>query len=101
MSEANEVECVVRRFESLRKELFAAIDYSIKMDGHCKSYEGAMAICWPDRWSDEYQIRLDCYVIGPGRHHYWNGKSIDEALTKAEADIKEWIAEEYAFDYDV
>ena len=94
------VESVVMRLEKLRLELFDAIDYAIKMDGHHKSYEGKLAMVWPHRFTDEYAIELSCYVIGPSRHYSWGGKSFDEALTKAEKDIREWIKEEYENDYD-
>ena len=90
----NEVERIVIRFEQLRKELFDAIDYSIKMDGHHKSYEGRLSWIWPHRFTDEYQIDLACYVIGPNRGYTWTGKSFAECLDQAEKDIRKWIKED-------
>lgn len=100
MSDANNFNELIVRFEALRKDLFAAIDYAIKQDGHHKSYEGTMAMYWPNRWDDGYTITLDCYVIGPSRHYHWGGKSFDLALNQAEKDIRMWIAEEYEHIYD-
>lgn len=37
--------------------------------------------------------KLHCYVIGPSRHYEWRGRTMDEALDKAEADINTWIEE--------
>lgn len=95
-----QLERFIKRIDALRKDLFDAIDYSLKMDGHHKNYEGRITLCWPPRFEDEYTITLDCYVIGPGRHYYWTGKTPDDALDKAEKDIREWIKEEYEHDYD-
>ena len=92
--ETSPVERLVIRFEQLRKELFDAIDYNIKMDGHHKSYEGKLAMIWPHRFTDEYQIELSCYVIGPSRGYTWTGKSHEECLAKAEMDIRRWIKED-------
>jgi len=92
-------ERLVMRIDALRKDLFDAIDYAIKMDGHHKSYEGRLTMCWPHRFENEYTIALDCYVIGPNRHYYWTGANFTEALDKAEKDIRNWIKEEYEHDY--
>lgn len=85
----------LERFFKLREDLFAAIKHQLTIDSHCKSYEGLMSIVWPCYFDDEYLIKLDCYIIGPSRHHFWTGKSITEALDRAEADIREWIEESY------
>lgn len=91
---SNPIDGFVIRFEQLRKELFDAIDYSIKMDGQHKSYEGRLALIWPHRFTDEYQIELSCYVIGPSRGYTWAGKTHEECLDQAEKDIRRWIKED-------
>ena len=44
----------------------------------------------PDQ-PDFYLIRLHCYVLGPGRHYEWKGRTLKNALDKAEKDINQWI----------
>lgn len=99
MSEANDFDALVKRFLTLRADLFAAIRHSLEQDGHCKSYEGRLAMQWPHYFEEEYTITLDCYVIGPSRHYYWTGKDFTEALDNAEKDIRAWIQEEYESEY--
>ena len=84
----------ILRIEKLRQEIFDAIDYAIQMDGHHKSYEGKLSLVYPHRFTNDYQIELSCYVIGPNRHYSWAGESFSECLDKAEADIKRWIKED-------
>lgn len=91
------------RFLNLRKKLFEAIRRELEDDNGCKSYEGALEVtlCFPNYFDDEYcdecvvyyVIELHCYVIGPGRHYRWDGRSFDVALRKAERDIYSWIGE--------
>lgn len=87
----------VLRFVELRDELFTAIKDALAGDGHCKSYEGAFTVRLPNYHEQDdqgaWQIALDCYVIGPNRHYYWNGDSFADALQQAEKDIRKWIAE--------
>lgn len=90
------------RFARLRKMVAQEIDRQLAIDSYCKSYEGTweLTICFPNYFEDEtatanpdfYQIGLHCYVIGPGRHYDWSGKSWDECLTKAELNIEKWCA---------
>ena len=85
------------RLMTLRAELFAAIKKQLARDGHCKSYEGAFAIRLPNYFEQDeaaWQITLDCYVIGPSRHYEWNGQTLAEAITRAEAGVRSWIAQE-------
>ena len=89
------------RFLTLRKKLFEAIREQLEIDSHCKSYEGAFEItkCYPNYFEDEYGgcegihwvIELHCYVIGPFRHYRWDGRTLDEALRKAEEEIYSWL----------
>jgi len=50
MTVTTDFERFVMRVDELRKCLFEAIDYAIKMDGHHKNYEGRIALCWPHRF---------------------------------------------------
>ena len=85
------------RFYKLREKLFDEIKKILEEDGYCKSYEGAMAIGFPnylqgrDESEDKFSITLDCYVVGPSRHYQWFGKTFEESLSKAENEILSWI----------
>jgi hypothetical protein len=83
----------MERFLQLRDELFVAIGHELSIDSHCKTYEGSMSIVWPCYFEDGFVIKLDCYVVGPSRHYDWSGETFEEALDKAEKDIREWIKE--------
>jgi hypothetical protein len=88
-------------FLYLRKRLFKAMDKYFEEDtGGCKSYEGAFSIGlkYPDYFEKndqpKYFIHLDLYVLAPaGRHHEWEGDTIEEALGKCKKDILSWIKE--------
>jgi len=103
-----------QRFVQLRAELFTAIAQSLAEDGHCKSYEGALSVSLPNFFEERaahehdygwlreeaWGIELHCYLIGPNRHYRWSGVSFDEALCKAELDIRAWIAGDYRLRHD-
>lgn len=88
------------RFQSLRSELFAAIEHALEQDGHCKSYEGHFRVeaSLPNYFEEKdgtpglWSLILNCYLIGPHRHYEWVGNSFEECLRKAEIDIRAWIA---------
>lgn len=92
------------RFIALRRMLLNALD-KVDMSDGCKSYEGIfeLTFSYPDYFDsnskkddpDFCMITLHCYVLGPGRHYEWRGKTIEEAVKKCEHDIKQWIK-----DYD-
>lgn len=84
----------------LRNLLFAEIKRCLAEDGHCKHYEGRVSLQWPGYFDDDYVVELDCYLIGPSRHYSWRGVSHDDALAKALADVRVWIAENEADDYN-
>lgn len=92
-----------KRFLALRRRVMAAIKKALEIDPGCKSYEGAMELLieYPNYFelneSEEdtpnwYEIRLHCYVLGPARHYEWIGRTLNEALDKAEKEISMWIA---------
>ena len=92
------------RFFNLRKKVMKAIEEQLADDPHCKSYEGTFewTACYPNYFEDEtgikgpclYVLTLHCYVLGPFRHYEWRGKTKDEALMKAEAEINSWLGVE-------
>lgn len=94
----------MERFKRLRRAVMKAIERELSYDGHCKSYEGTFewTVCYPNYFEDEtgdngasfYKLTLHCYVLGPARHYDWTGKTMDEALDKAEAEIDSWIGGE-------
>lgn len=87
----------LERFYALRQYVFDNIKHELSIDSHCKSYEGAMAIHFPDYFdgstSDRWAITLDCYVFGPSRHYRWAGDTFLIALGKAEKEIKFWVSD--------
>jgi hypothetical protein len=97
----NAAPAVDERFSKLRKKVMQAIEEQLAIDCSCKSYEGTFEwnICYPDYFEDEtgnkgasfYMLTLHCYVLGPGRHYQWKGKTMDETLDKAEKDIYRWL----------
>ena len=92
-----------KRFLALRRRVMQAIRRQLEVDSTCKSYEGAFEILvsYPDYFDWEYDnkpdepkfylIHLDCYVLGPGRHYEWRGRTLKNALDHAEKDINQWI----------
>lgn len=90
----------MNKFYKLREDLFKQIDKALEEDGHHKSYEGTLEItcCYPNRFEENgenkpnyWVIELHCYVIGPSRHYDWDGKTFEEALFKADKEIREWF----------
>lgn len=80
-------------FLFLRKRIFELIKRSLKLDGHCKSYEGALSIHWPNYFEDStgvMRIELACYVLGGSRHSSWEGKTLSEAIVKMDQDVDRW-----------
>ena len=84
---------------SLRALVVRGVKRALELDGHCKSYEGAMEFTVdmpPVYCSDQrtyYRLTLDCYVLGPSRHYEWGGTDATETLQRAMADVARWIAE--------
>ena len=88
-------------FLNLRKTVWDYIAEYLKDDAGHKSYEGTfeLTVCYPDYFTgDGYAsgpealiVTLHCYVLGPGRHYSWKGKTWEQALRRAERDILEWI----------
>ena len=86
---------------ALRQRLFKMIEKSLKEDPICKSYEGALevAFVYPNYFEQadavEYVcIRLDCYVLGWGRHYMFKGETFAEALDEFEKTLDEFESEE-------
>lgn len=92
-------------FMSARKKVaeYLAEYFAHDEDGCCKSYEGTweLLVSYPNYFEDEtatakpdyYQVTLHCYVLGPGRHYEWSGKTWAEVFRKCNADIDKWIKE--------
>lgn len=81
------------RLEYYRKRLFGAIAKSLEQDGHCKSYEGQLSVCFPSYHDSDGDIslQLDCYVLGPTRHYEYTGKNLGKCLDKAEEELARWM----------
>lgn len=87
----------LNRFFKLRQTIFDKIKAALQEDEHCKSYEGAMRLGFPNYFEQDSEdscmrcsVLLDCYVLGPVRHYEWYGRTFTEALDKAEKEIESW-----------
>lgn len=99
----NDASADFERFHRLREKTFAGIGKALSENGgYGKSYEGAFEViqeysCFYDdvdaMRTPIVRIKLHCYILGPARHYEWSGRTFEEALDKAEADIDKWIAE--------
>ena len=85
------------RFFKLRQAIFDKIKAALQEDSHCKSYEGAMLLGFPNYFEQDSEdscmrcsVLLNCYVLGPVRHYEWYGRTFTEALDKAEKEIDSW-----------
>ena len=93
MTDFNQIK---ERFDALRKLTMDAIGRELEIDYCGKSYEGIFewTVCYPSYYDDpDAKAGLHCYVLGPGRHYEWKGRTLKNALDKAEKDINQWIRE--------
>lgn len=70
-----------------------------------KSYEGAMSLSveMPDVFDDgppSYCLKLDCYLLCPGRHATWRGFDLSALLDSAERDVAAWMNDQYGDETD-
>lgn len=92
-----------KKFLTLRKKVAKYIEEYLEEDCGHKSYEGTweLLVSYPNYFEDEtasappdfFQITLHCYVLGPGRHYDWSGKTWSEALARCQHDIEQWLSE--------
>lgn len=98
-------------FEELRTMVNDAIHHAWEQGEPGKSYEGEWEITchFPgageydkgeDSSPDCWHVVLHCYLIGPSRHYYWNGKTLGDALKKCQHDVSMWCAEEMDMERD-
>lgn len=72
---------------------------AMKDDSMHKSSEAYMEIgyCMPGMFSDGqqpyWQVQIYSYVLGPNRMHSWTGKTLGEAMSKAEDAVEQWTME--------
>jgi hypothetical protein len=84
------------KFIALRQYVFDKIKKALEEDGHHKMYEGAFTVSthWPNYFENEssmyVELTLDCYLLGPTRHYSWTGKTLREAIDKADKEIRGW-----------
>lgn len=84
------------RVSELRSRLIRSTYDALKEDGLHKSSEAAIDItfCIPGMFSDDQSPRwcvmVYSYVLGPNRSHHFMGKSLNEAIAKAEDAVKTW-----------
>jgi len=61
-----------------------------------KSYEGALELHLAGKFEEYYTVILHCYLIGPGRHYAWKGKSLEAVLGAAAVTVSKWVDEQAA-----
>lgn len=87
------------RLADLRADLFVELGELLALDDHCKHYEGAFSVHFPNYFEaragegNGWQITLDCYLVGPSRHYEWSGDTFGDALERCERDVRKWINE--------
>lgn len=81
------------KLAAYRERLFEAITRALKIDGHCKSYEGALEILAPSAFGGDWSIELHCYVLGPHRHYTFAGATLSDCVDKANDALDTWIDE--------
>ena len=82
------------RLMAMRERVYRCIEDELDRDGHHKSYEGAWEVTMsiPEIFSRgepiEWTVTLHCYVLDlSGRHEHWTGRTLAEAIAKAEHSI--------------
>lgn len=92
------------RLMRLRKYLFDKIREAFADGAIGKSTEGLFEVCHSlaDYYEEEYKggysgelwiVKLYCYVVGPSRHYEWKGRTLEDAVKKAENEIYGWFGE--------
>ncbi|PAB59018.1 hypothetical protein [Anaeromicrobium sediminis] len=89
----------IERFATLRKELFSIMSKELHLHTNPKSYEGKFRVGFPNFFEEydsnnykRWYIELDLHMLYPfGKTHIWYGNSFEEALHKAENEIRNWI----------
>lgn len=84
------------RLVRLRDRVIAATREALRADGMHKSSEAAVSASFnlPSMFDDDqsayWGIEVYSYVVGPSRNHSWFGKTLTEALAKAEEAVSAW-----------
>lgn len=84
-----------RRIIQLRERVRTSTYEAMKGDGHHKSGEGSVSVsfCLPNIFDGDtpsWLVGVYSYVLGPNRNHIFHGKTLPEALAKAEDAVGEW-----------
>lgn len=80
-------------FQKLRERIFSLIKKATEeFNGGYKFHEGQLSIEFPGYYeqSGTTTICLYCHVLGTGKHHYWSGRTMKDALDMAWVDVKRW-----------
>lgn len=85
-----------QRIARLQERVIRSTLYELKSDGGHKSSEAAISVSMhiPNMFQQEagieWSIEVYSYVLGPNRRHYFLGKTIGEAVSKAEDAVNSW-----------
>lgn len=91
------------RFDELREMVDKAVEHAWECGELGKIYGGMWELHVEYPATDEggtkrppffWKIMLHCYLIGPGSHYSWTGKTFKDALDKCYEDVVAWCAEE-------
>ena len=89
-------------FFKLRKKVNEAIRHAWANGEPGKPYDGEWEVtcCYAGAYEgrvefrEEWKIELHCYLLGPGRHYFWLGRTFEAALKQCKADVEEWCRQE-------
>jgi hypothetical protein len=84
------------RIMRLRERVISATCDALKQDGHHKSGEAAVEVTMsiPGMFSDDqsitWSLMVFSYVLGEDRQNNYFGKTLAEAISKAEDAVEKW-----------
>lgn len=89
------LETRVQRFRALVDD---GIRKCMAKSASCRSYDGQVMLRFPthmetERKAERYALQLSCSQFVPGRHASWSGRDWIVVFSKAETDVKSWIAD--------
>lgn len=92
-----DIECAMR-LAAVHQRLIQATYREIKKDGHHKSSEASMTVSMhlPNAFEQGegplFSVEAYSYLLNPdGRLQTWRGKTMQEAVSKAEDAISDWV----------
>ena len=86
----------LERLRGLRSLLFTEIERELEGGGTVHPQEGIFQLKFPSIFGAEYKVTLFTLLLAPRsfrKEKQWTGSTLNEAVSRAEKDIKHWIQE--------